>query len=108
MCASAQTARFAQSSISLASFNKPLAHTAPHPAPRSHPADMNAHNRRSLESIMNVNVRNILVLMLLGILVSSISACNTIKGVGKDTQRAGEAIQREAGEHMYENDRDSR
>ena len=45
---------------------------------------------------MNMNIRKIWVLIFLGAFVAAVSACNTVKGVGKDTEKAGEAIQREA------------
>ena len=45
---------------------------------------------------MNMNIRRIWVLILLGAFVAAVSGCNTVKGVGKDTEKAGEAIQREA------------
>jgi len=45
---------------------------------------------------MNATIRKIWVLIFLGAFVASVSGCNTVKGVGKDTEKAGEAIQREA------------
>lgn len=47
-------------------------------------------------AIMNMNIRKIWVLIFLGAFVAAVSGCNTVKGVGKDTEKAGEAIQREA------------
>lgn len=47
---------------------------------------------------MNINVRKTLLLVLLGVVVSGLSACNTIRGIGKDTEKAGEVIQEEAEE----------
>lgn len=40
--------------------------------------------------------RAISAILLLGSLVLALGACNTLKGVGKDTEKAGEAIQRGA------------
>lgn len=45
---------------------------------------------------MNTNVRKIWVLVFLGVLVAALNGCNTIRGVGKDVEKVGEAIQREA------------
>ena len=45
---------------------------------------------------MNTNMRKIWILVFLGAFVATLSGCNTVKGVGKDTEKAGEAIQREA------------
>ncbi len=45
---------------------------------------------------MNTTMRKIWVLIFLGTFVAGVSGCNTVKGVGKDTEKAGEAIQREA------------
>ena len=42
-----------------------------------------------------------IILSLIAILfIASVSACNTVKGVGKDTERAGEVIQKEADQHI--------
>lgn len=44
----------------------------------------------------SMNIRKIWILIFLGAFVAAVSGCNTVKGVGKDTEKAGEAIQREA------------
>jgi predicted small secreted protein len=36
---------------------------------------------------------------LLGAFSFGLSACNTVQGVGKDTEKAGQKIQKEANEH---------
>jgi predicted small secreted protein len=46
---------------------------------------------------MNKNSRNIAMLLLI-LTLSIVSACNTVAGVGKDTQKAGEAIEDASGE----------
>lgn len=48
----------------------------------------------------------ILNLLLLGILTFSITACNTMHGLGKDTEVVGEKIQDEADEHIDEDKAD--
>lgn len=44
---------------------------------------------------MNTPVRHSLILLLLAV-VFSVTACQTVKGAGKDIEQAGEAIQDEA------------
>lgn len=39
-------------------------------------------------------MKTLKTLLLLVMTVLALSACNTVKGVGKDIERAGEAIQR--------------
>lgn len=48
---------------------------------------------------MNINFRNLAALAMLGAFAFGLTACNTIHGVGQDTQKAGEKIQKEADEH---------
>ena len=48
---------------------------------------------------MNMTIRKIIVLAFLGAFLLGAGACNTVKGVGKDTERAGQEIQEEADEH---------
>ena len=45
---------------------------------------------------MHSNTRKICYTILLGAFVLSLTACNTMAGVGKDTQAAGEKIEKEA------------
>lgn len=45
---------------------------------------------------MNRPVRNLLVLLLVSAFALASTACNTMSGLGKDTQRAGEKIEKEA------------
>jgi predicted small secreted protein len=45
---------------------------------------------------MNREVRKLIALLLIGAFAVGASACNTMSGVGKDTQRAGEKIEKEA------------
>ena len=53
---------------------------------------------------MNKYSLRIFVLVLLGAFVMNISACNTMSGVGKDVQKAGDEIQEEADEHKGDDD----
>ena len=48
---------------------------------------------------MKTATQKIILSLLVGAFIASITACNTVKGVGKDTERAGEIIQKEAGQH---------
>lgn len=45
---------------------------------------------------MTMNFRRIALLMLVAAFAFNIAACNTMKGLGKDTEKAGEKIQEEA------------
>jgi len=45
-------------------------------------------------------IRNVSVTLLLGAFVMGMTACNTMAGVGKDTQKAGEKIEKEADRHI--------
>lgn len=54
---------------------------------------------------MNMTIRKLTVLACLGAFIFGIAACNTVHGVGKDTERAGEKIQQEADEHKDSDDR---
>jgi len=49
-----------------------------------------------LEMAMNMNFRKIALLLLVAAFAFSTTACNTMKGLGKDTEKAGEKIQKEA------------
>ena len=49
---------------------------------------------------MNSNIKKIFVAVLLGAFVLGSTACNTMAGVGKDTQKAGEKIEKEADRHI--------
>ena len=53
---------------------------------------------------MKNTTRKIIAAVLLSAFVLSITACNTMAGVGKDTKKAGEKIEQEAKEHK---DKDS-
>jgi predicted small secreted protein len=48
---------------------------------------------------MKTSIRCLSALLLLGTFAFGLTACNTIHGVGQDTQKAGEKIQKEADEH---------
>jgi predicted small secreted protein len=49
---------------------------------------------------MNTQLRKTLTVLLIGGFVLNLVACNTMKGVGKDTEVAGEVIQKEADRHI--------
>lgn len=42
---------------------------------------------------MRVNLLRMMVLVLAGISATSVVACNTVDGAGKDIENAGEAVQ---------------
>jgi len=48
---------------------------------------------------MNTTIRKVSAALLLGAFVIGLTACNTMAGVGKDTQKAGEKIEKEADRH---------
>lgn len=48
---------------------------------------------------MNKFFLRLSALVILGAFMLNISACNTMHGVGKDVQKAGDEIQEEADEH---------
>jgi predicted small secreted protein len=48
---------------------------------------------------MKTVTQNVILSAIVGAFILSLSACNTVKGVGKDTERAGEIIQKEADQH---------
>ncbi len=50
---------------------------------------------------MNKYLLRILPLLLMGAFMLNVSACNTMHGVGKDVQKAGDEIQEEADEHKH-------
>ncbi len=45
---------------------------------------------------MTMNFRKIAMLMLVATFAFNVTACNTMRGLGKDTEKAGEKIQKEA------------
>ena len=55
---------------------------------------------------MNTNARKTAVVLSVFVFALGLSACNTIKGVGKDTQKAGEKIEAEADQHIDNDDND--
>lgn len=52
---------------------------------------------------MKTATQKIILSLLIAAFIASITACNTVKGVGKDTERAGEIIQKEADQHIDKN-----
>ena len=48
---------------------------------------------------MKTNIKKIILSTLVGAFIVSLTACNTMKGVGKDTEKAGETIQKEVEKH---------
>ena len=53
---------------------------------------------------MHTNFRKIALLLLVAAFAFSTSACNTMNGLGKDTEKAGEKIQKEADQHTKDDD----
>jgi len=53
----------------------------------------------SSELKMKTNITKIILSLFIGSFIASLTACNTVKGVGKDTEKAGETIQKEAERH---------
>lgn len=49
---------------------------------------------------MNVSIRRTTILLVLACFTLSLSACNTMRGIGRDTAAVGEEIEEEAGEHV--------
>jgi predicted small secreted protein len=45
---------------------------------------------------MNIDTRKLMLVLLVGTMALGVTACNTMSGVGKDAQRAGEKIEKEA------------
>ena len=58
-----------------------------------------AINETFQENPIKNAIRKISLLLLLGTFAFNITACNTMAGVGKDTQKAGEKIEKEAERH---------
>lgn len=54
---------------------------------------------------MNNSFRKMLVPLLLGTLAFALNACNTMRGLGEDTEAAGDKIQEEADEHIDDKDK---
>jgi predicted small secreted protein len=53
---------------------------------------------------MNTHARKLLPILLVSVFALSLSACNTMKGLGEDTEVAGEKIQKEADSHIDDKD----
>ena len=49
---------------------------------------------------MKTATQKIISGLLIAAFIASFSACRTVKGVGEDTQRAGEIISKEADQHI--------
>lgn len=49
---------------------------------------------------MKINVRKLSTVLLFGAFALSMSACNTMRGLGEDTEVAGDKIQKEADRHI--------
>lgn len=56
---------------------------------------------------MNMNIRRTALLLLVAAFAVNTTACNTMKGLGKDTEKAGEKIQKEA-DRSHTTDDDNR
>lgn len=51
---------------------------------------------------MNKTIRHLSVALLAATFLFGLAACNTMSGLGKDTQKAGEKIEKEAERHVDE------
>ncbi|MCK7593061.1 hypothetical protein [Pseudomarimonas salicorniae] len=49
---------------------------------------------------MNLSIGRVAVLLLIILLAVMLSACNTLRGVGRDTAVVGEKIEKEADRHI--------
>ena len=49
---------------------------------------------------MKTASQKIIASLLVAAFIGGISACHTVKGVGQDTKRAGEIIEKEADQHI--------
>lgn len=54
---------------------------------------------------MNTTPRSLKFLVPLALALFAISGCNTVRGVGKDTEVVGEKIQKEAEQHIDDKDK---
>ena len=63
----------------------------------SHNAMSSANRREDMTMIRKF----ILLLAYLACAATSLSACNTIQGAGRDVERAGQGVQEEAREHKH-------
>lgn len=54
---------------------------------------------------MTTPVRKLLVAVLVSASLFCLSACNTMRGLGEDTEVAGEKIQKEADSHIDDKDK---
>jgi len=55
---------------------------------------------------MHTQFRKAIFVILIASFAIGATACNTMHGIGKDTERAGEKIQKESDEHRHhDNDR---
>jgi len=54
---------------------------------------------------MNIAIRNALVILVVAAFAFSMTACNTMRGLGKDTAVVGEKIEDEAERHIDEDDK---
>lgn len=70
---------------------------------RRRQANRRIMSKRRAQPVQEINVKKLLnylsVLLVLSVFTFSITACNTVHGVGKDMQKAGEEVQEEADEH---------
>jgi len=73
---------------------------------RRRQANRRIMSKRRAQPVQEINVKKLLnylsVLLVLSVFTFSITACNTVHGVGKDMQKAGEEVQEEADEHKHD------
>lgn len=53
---------------------------------------------------MNTNIRKISMLLLVATFALSLGACKTMHGIGEDTEKLGEKVQKEADQHTEDDD----
>lgn len=56
---------------------------------------------------MNTVIRKLSFVLVVAAFACSISACNTMSGLGKDTAVVGEKIEKEADRHIDDDDRNA-
>lgn len=56
---------------------------------------------------MNAPIRTLLTLALLGAFAVTLTACNTMSGLGKDTAALGNKVEEKAEEHLDDDDDDT-
>lgn len=93
-----QTTDAGNRNMHIATMFPQLKPPAPIPALQQGRADHRALER-AMETKMKKYFLSVFSLLLTGAFVLSITACNTVDGVGKDMQKGGKELSEEANEH---------